>query len=193
MSNARSGRWWEDVVAMSLINVEGSTIVPTSPPVRVVRWPGRGKIHKGEFIGYFESKGQCDFEGGYRGVHVALEAKRCSTARWNFKGAISDGQKHRMHEVTQWRGIAGVVLCWDIEGMAPLHVAISWWRIADWLLCGAVSVTPADLISASCFNNSGVTSMPFSGMTRGIQTYDVERYLTIELLQKEARDAQLHP
>lgn len=104
------GRDWEELLKLWFSRMgSGSTIVKTTAPVRVVRWNTRGKVHRGEFIGFFERAGQCDFEGGYFGLHCVLEAKSVANNRLPLSN-IAEHQDRRMKRTAISGGIAGLLV-----------------------------------------------------------------------------------
>jgi penicillin-binding protein-related factor A (putative recombinase) len=62
-----------------------------------------------KFEGCFSAAGQCDFEGGFKGRHVCLEAKDCHEGAFP-KSKIRDGQWKRLEAADRMGSISGLLL-----------------------------------------------------------------------------------
>lgn len=90
------------------------SIIKIEAPFKIVGY-SRGSRQKQAF-GYPEAKGGCDYEGGFKGIHSAIEAKRHDgkERRWNFKSNIAQHQQDRMRRAHYFKEISGIILCWDM-------------------------------------------------------------------------------
>lgn len=176
-SKANRGRRWEEVLTASFATTSDCSIVKTSAPVRVVRWPRAG-VSRGEFTGFFEAKATADYEGGWRGMACSLEAKSTQAERlWSFNSAISAHQMDRLRQCDDIGGLAGVLLRWEPGAVRGASLAIAYWRLRDWMQSGVSSVELAGLLDAARFRESGVCEMMLAGYHRGGMTVDVEAAL----------------
>jgi recombination protein U len=158
MNSAKRGREWEDIITRSFKAVLMCSVVKLCAPVRVVRFNKKGfkGRNSGEFTGYFEAKGVCDYEGGYDGAVVCIEAKRTTATRWAFS-SIKQHQFDRMMDTfAVHRGIAGVLLAWDHKAGTTAFFAIDIHAISEMQDCGRKSVTPGDLLEMADRPGSGV-------------------------------------
>ncbi len=121
MSNkANQGRHFEEMLEYAFGQCgPDCTVVKTTAPVKVISWPRGDRRHKGTFTGCFEKKGTCDFEGGFHGIAVCLEAKETSKDHllWD---AIKAHQWDRMESTAEC-----FVALWIIEADPPCAVPIS--------------------------------------------------------------------
>ena len=104
MKAANRGKQWQNILSAEFGEFGGHTIVKTDPPVRVFKMLGGAK-----FEGCFAAAGQCDFEGGFRGVHVCLEAKDCHDGAFP-KAKIRDGQWKRLEAARETGAISGLLV-----------------------------------------------------------------------------------
>lgn len=104
MAVANRGKQWQKIVEAQLDTMAGHTIVKTDPPVRVFKMLGGAK-----FEGCFAAPGQCDFEGGFRGRAVCLEAKDCHATAFP-RAKIRDGQWLRLETANEQGAISGLLL-----------------------------------------------------------------------------------
>lgn len=159
MNSARRGREWEDVLTRSFQRVERCTVIKTCAPVRVVRFPGKrrpGRRNTGEFTGYFEKKGACDYEGAFQCRVVCLEAKRTKAKRWAVS-AIAPHQYERMAQTFVFQnGICGVLLAWDDEKGTTAFFAIDFYALELWKDHDVKSIKPEDLMALADDKHSGV-------------------------------------
>ena len=159
MSSAKRGQEWEDIITPSFAILDNCTVMKMGAPVRVVRFVKRAKPGRpakgGEFVGFFEGKGSCDYEGGYAGLVVSVEAKRTKQPRWSF-ASIKPHQLARMRSTVDMGGVAGVLLAWDhIEGSSA-YFGISFEAIEIWMRSGKKSINPHDLMAGCDVDGSGV-------------------------------------
>ena len=105
MEHANRGKQFEKIIEHTLETFGGHTIVKTDPPVTRIG----GKDAKGRFTAVHRVGGQCDFEGGFQGLAVCLEAKDCSTAMF-LKSRIRTHQWDRLYDTWQMGGISGLLL-----------------------------------------------------------------------------------
>lgn len=105
MENANRGKQFENIIKNTLKTFGGHTIVKTDPPVHRIG----GKDAKGRFTAVHGAAGQCDFEGGYMGFAVCLEAKDCTTGLF-LKDRIRTGQWDRLYATWAMGGISGLLL-----------------------------------------------------------------------------------
>jgi len=179
MSNVSKGRAWEEMIERSFHALDQCTVKKMVAPVRVVRWPGArpGRKNSGEFIGFFEKKGVCDFEGGFHGLVCSIEAKRTGAKRWPFS-SISDHQLDRMRKTySEQQGVAGVLLAWDHAAGPTAFFGIDFWRIQSWLDNGIKSVTPGDLLEACAIGGSGIVELRV-GLIHGYAGVSLSKWLT---------------
>lgn len=151
MTSAKRGQEWEEICSRSFAVMDNCTVMKMGAPVRVIRFIKRGpgrKAKGGEFVGYFEGKGSCDYEGGYRGVVASLEAKRTKQPRWPL-ASIKPHQIDRMRSTVNMGGVAGVLLCWDHDQGSTAYFGISFEEIDRWMRAGKKSIKPGDL-QAGC-------------------------------------------
>lgn len=93
------GKDWERDIEKMLVGIPDHVIRLTDPPVV---WTPRRMI--------FKTKGMADFEGGYHGIHVCLEAKEIAEARLNFKSKIKDHQVDRLRASRYQGGMSGLLI-----------------------------------------------------------------------------------
>lgn len=149
MSSSKIGRAFEDLCTPGFELVGRCTITKCAAPVRVVRYNKKKykSRNTGEFVGFFESKGTCDYEGGYQGVAVSIEAKHTSAARFPFS-AIKDHQWVRLTATERMGGMAGVLLSWLHPSGTETYYGIVWRQVQQWAVDGKKSITPDDLFVA---------------------------------------------
>ena len=104
MNKAGRGKQFEAIIQNTLRTFGGHTIVKTDPAVTITKM-----LDKGLFQGRFKTGGQCDFEGGFQGIHVCLEAKDCHQEVF-LKDRIRPGQWDRLYETWQMGAISGLLL-----------------------------------------------------------------------------------
>lgn len=104
MGTANRGKQWQKILQAEFDQIEWHTIVKTDPPVRVFKMLGGAR-----FEGCFSAAGQCDFEGGFRGRHVCLEAKDCAQASFP-RAKIREGQWKRLEDANAHGAISGLLL-----------------------------------------------------------------------------------
>jgi len=104
MPTANRGKQWQNILEAEFGEFGDHTIVKTDPPVRVFRMLGGAK-----FEGCFSAAGQCDFEGGWHGRHVCLEAKDCREAAFP-RTKIRQGQWDRLEAAEAQGAISGLLL-----------------------------------------------------------------------------------
>lgn len=104
MDHANRGKQFENIIENTLKSFGGHTIVKTDPGVAVTAVLG-----KGEFRARFKAGVQCDYEGGFKGLAVCLEAKDCSTGLF-LRDRIRAHQWDRMYDTWQMGGISGLLL-----------------------------------------------------------------------------------
>ena len=120
MDHANRGKQFEAIIQNTLKSFGGHTIVKTDPGVAITATLG-----KGEFKARFKAGVQCDFEGGFMGYAVCLEAKDCSNDLF-LKDRLKTHQWDRLYDTWQMGGISGVLLrftgdtadqdiCWLVE------------------------------------------------------------------------------
>jgi len=139
------GERWQDQLAAGLALLEAPhTMAKVEPPVKVVgREPG-GK-HGGVFRIIFLKAGGADFEGGFRGVITAVEAKDTADQDWSL-GELDGNQSDRLLATHRQRGIALVALRLGVE-TRNLAWALPWQTIAAMRAAGKRRVSVADLQS----------------------------------------------
>jgi len=152
MDHANRGKQFEKIIENTLESFGAHTIVKTDPPVTRIG----GKDAKGRFTAVHRVGGQCDFEGGFMGLHVCLEAKDCGEDLF-LKSRIRTHQWDRLYDTWQMGGVAGVLLrfCGDtadkdavwlvefgavrylFQGKARIHRGELCAENAHWLAYGA--------------------------------------------------------
>lgn len=157
-SMANRGVHWENLLRVAFSRLPQCTVLKVGAPVHVIRWHRKSKTGRGgEFIGYFETRGVADFEGGYNGRPVSIEAKETQTPnRWNIKAAVKDHQLQRMCDTYEIGGLAGILLRWRPAGMPGADFGISWPRLHDWVIAETKSLTLAALTDAASIKESGI-------------------------------------
>lgn len=104
MKAANRGKQWQGILSAEFAAFGDHTIVKTDPPVRVIKI-----LENGRFEGVFSAAGQCDYEGGFRGRAVCLEAKDCHEPVF-LKDRIRTGQWDRLYDTWIQGGISGLLL-----------------------------------------------------------------------------------
>lgn len=112
--NAKRGRAWEDLIAAWTVRVANCSLTKTAAPFRILKTKP-GTLGRVTFEGVFERRGQCDFVGQFRGIHVELEAKRiqASETSWRFRESIKPHQWEILADLDAAGGLAGVLLMAD--------------------------------------------------------------------------------
>ena len=177
---AKQGRLWEDLALPMFSGISSCEIDKTTAPFRITAMITGGAYRGAKVAGFFEKKGQCDFVGRFRGVHVELEAKRhCQIGKpWNFKSAIDGDQMERLSRNRAGGGLSGVLLMSD-DGNRLF--AISWSVIESAMKRGRKSFSVPDLAQAVDFANdigdaSGVFDLHQRGMAGGMERFLVHLY-----------------
>lgn len=120
------GRIWEQRILNAFRDIGGCTVIKTAVPVRVVRFTAeKTKRRSGEFIGYFEGKGPCDFEGGWGSLFLSMEAKETKGTSIHWPVMIPEHQQRRMHAVHMASGAAGLLLSFR---NGEVGYGVAWWR-----------------------------------------------------------------
>lgn len=104
MGSANRGKQWQKILTAEFGEFGDHTIVKTDPPVRVFKMLGGAK-----FEGCFAAPGQCDFEGGWHGRHVCLEAKDCHEKAFP-RSKIRQGQWDRLEAAEAQGAVSGLLL-----------------------------------------------------------------------------------
>jgi len=125
---AEIARWLEQLNKKQMIH----TMRATEAPMRVIR--GR-PIRM--------SKGMLDFEGGWRGIHLALDAKEINEPRFNFRSKIKEHQTERMRACLTTGGASGILVRFADHGVAyGLHAR----EIIRMMNAGTKSVKYSDVV-----------------------------------------------
>ena len=152
MNSAKRGKEWENIIDPSFAIIDNCTVTNMGAPVNVIRFTNRVK---GLFTGCFTGKGSCDYEGGYQGSVVSIEAKRTKQLTWSF-ASIKPHQLARMRSTVNMGGIAGVLLWWDHKDGSAAYFGISFQAIQRWIRAGKKSVNPRDLMAGCDVDGFGV-------------------------------------
>lgn len=141
--NVKRGRAWEDLVAAWAVRVANCSLTKTTAPFRILRTKA-GAFGKVTFEGVFERRGQCDFVGQFRGIHVELEAKRIQAAEssWRFRESIKPHQWDILADLDAAGGLAGVLLMAD-DGCSMF--GIRWRALQSQAEIGRTSISVEDL------------------------------------------------
>lgn len=172
--NVRRGSELEAVLAAAFDVIPGCTVRKSAPPFKVTSIQGTKKV------GFFEENGMCDFEGGYFGQHVCIDAKRINGAkasRWNIKSNLKDHQYSRMRDCQSHGSIAGVILQWDTGATAGADPSPTFWmpvqyisHLSDDLDIKSVSLDDLRGPVAAAMGIAEIHSMMVAGGIRTILT-----------------------
>lgn len=145
--NAKRGRAWEDLIAAWTVRVANCKLTKTTAPFRILKTKP-GALGRVTFEGVFERRGQCDFVGHFRGIHVELEAKRiqASETSWRFQESIKPHQWDILADLDAAGGLAGVLLMAD-DGCSMFGIRFR--ALQSQVEIGRVSITLEELRSLS--------------------------------------------
>lgn len=121
-SHANRGMGWQDIVEATIENLPGSSVSKTDPCFKILQNLGRGRF-KVQII----RRGRLDFEGGWYGWSVGVDAKETKSASIT-QGKITPEQRARLAKMTETLCIAGLIVRFKRARASDDEMfAVPWW------------------------------------------------------------------